>query len=104
MRRRQEKKQKPKPKRLALGSRQPQKARKKRPKASRKNHNNQGTDDEEYEMCLVCVELYSNSRPGEKWVLRIQCKGWVHEECADIGLALTFTCQNCNSDDSDYAY
>ena len=29
---------------------------------------------------------------------------FVHEECADIGFALTFTCQNCNSDDSDYAY
>ena len=61
-------------------------------------------DDEEDEMCLVCVELYSNSRPGEKWVQCIQCKGWAHEECADIGFALTFTCQNCNSDDADYAY
>ena len=48
-------------------------------------------------MCLVCVELYSNSRPGEKWVQYIQCKGWVHEEYADIGFVLTFTCQNCNS-------
>ena len=55
-------------------------------------------------MCLVCVELYSNSRPGEKWVQCIQCKGLAHEECADIGFALTFTCQNCNSDDADYAY
>ena len=101
--RRQEKKQKPKPKRLALGSRQPEKS-KTRPKTSRKNHDNQGTDDEEDEMCLVCVELYSNGRPGEKWVQCIQCKGWAHEECSDIGFALTFTCQNCNSDDSDYAY
>ena len=54
-------------------------------------------------MCLVCVELYSTSRPIENWVQCIQCKGCVHEECADIGFALIFTCQNCKSDDSDYA-
>ena len=41
-------------------------------------------------MCLVCVELYSNSRPREKWVQCIQCKGWAHQEFADIGFALTF--------------
>ena len=45
-------------------------------------------------MCLVCVELYSTSRPGEKWVQCIQCKVCVREECTDIGFALTFTCQN----------
>ena len=61
-------------------------------------------DDEEDEMCLVCIVLYSTSRLGEKWVQCIQCKGWAHEECANIGFALTFTCPNCNSDDSDYAY
>ena len=55
-------------------------------------------------MCLVCIELYPNSRPGEKWVQCIKYKGWAHEECADIGFALTFTSQNCNSDDSDYEY
>ena len=55
--------------------------------------------------CVWCAQSCTpNTRPGEKWVQCIQCKGWVHEECADIGFALTFTCQNCNSDDSDYAY
>ena len=103
-RRRLEKTQNSKPKRLTLGSRQPQKARKKRPKTSRKKHDNQVTDDEEDGMCLVCIELYFNSRPGEKWVLCIQCKGWAHEEYPDIGFVLTFTCQKCNSGDSDNAY
>ena len=73
-----------------------QKSKKKRPKHQKEKHDKQATDDEDDhddEMCLVCVELYSTSRPGEKWVQCIQCKGWVHEKCADIGFALTFTCQ-----------
>ena len=66
----------------------PKKQERKDPKHQEKNMTTKErvTGDGEDEMCLVCVELYSTSRPGEKWVQCIQCKGWAHEECADIGI------------------
>lgn len=48
--------------------------------------------------CLVCLEAYSDSRSGEKWV---QCQGtcrlWSHLECTDSGRY--YICQNCNESD-----
>ncbi|KAG5894396.1 hypothetical protein JTB14_031860 [Gonioctena quinquepunctata] len=37
-----------------------------------KNYLDQSDSDEENCFCLVCLELYGNSRPGEKWVQCIQ--------------------------------
>ena len=101
-------KTKPKPKKcvrqLQLGK--PKKPRRKpRRKKAKTKYNEQESEDEEDEtLCLVCVEAYSNSRPNETWVQCIHCKGWAHEECASIGINPSFTCQNCDTDDSDYVY
>ena len=51
-----------------------------------------------YANCRFCVEPYSNSRTGEKWIKCLSCKDWAHEERALPGKNF-FLCQNCNSDD-----
>lgn len=55
------------------------------------------SEDEDF-YCLVCLEAYSDSRSGEKWV---QCQGtcrlWSHLECTDGGRY--YICQNCNESD-----
>ena len=51
---------------------------------------------EELNICLICCEHFSNSRPGDDWVECLTCKHWAHELCTtgeDI-----FICQNCDSD------
>ncbi|KAK9709456.1 hypothetical protein QE152_g26613 [Popillia japonica] len=39
---------------------------------------------------------FSNSKPKEKWVQCIQCKGWAHELCSDE--SAFFICVHCDSD------
>ncbi|XP_043212195.1 SH3 domain-containing protein C23A1.17-like [Amphibalanus amphitrite] len=60
--------------------------------------------DAEETFCLVCVEPYSNSRPGEQWIRCSACERWAHEACINSDGAGLFVCQNCDSDDSDFAY
>ena len=57
---------------------------------------NESSDEEEW-FCLICVEPYSNSRAGEKWIKCMSCNDWAQEECAPSGK--NFICQNCDSDD-----
>ena len=42
---------------------------------------NESSDEDEW-FCLICVEPYSNSRAGEKWIKFMSCNDWAHEECA----------------------
>ncbi|KAG5880740.1 hypothetical protein JTB14_025504 [Gonioctena quinquepunctata] len=55
-----------------------------------KNYHNQSDSDEENCFCLVCLEPYGTSRPGEKWVQCIQCSNWSHEECTEQEDLYTF--------------
>lgn len=58
---------------------------------------NEGSDGTENEcFCLCCLEPFTNSRPNEKWVQCINCKGWSHEDCT--GGELQYECHNCFSD------
>lgn len=58
---------------------------------------NEGSDGTENEcFCLCCLEPFANSRPNEKWVQCINCKGWSHEDCT--GGELQYECHNCFSD------
>ena len=74
------------------------KPKKRKLKPNRKLLAETDTDDETDTFCLVCPELYSNSRAKEKWVQCVYCKGWSHEECAGSGTSLCYICHNCESD------
>ena len=53
-------------------------------------------EDQEFKICLVCCEHFSNSRPGDDWVQCLTCKHLAYELRTieeDI-----FICQNCDSD------
>ncbi|KAL5236397.1 hypothetical protein ACI65C_003807 [Semiaphis heraclei] len=54
-------------------------------------------DEEDDTMCLVCCELFSSSRPKEKWVQCVKCKNWSHEACTSQ--EDRYICQHCDSDD-----
>lgn len=54
------------------------------------------SEDEEGYYCLVCVESYGRSKPGENWIQCIECKMWSHEEC--VGQTFSYVCHNCDSD------
>ncbi|KAG5862848.1 hypothetical protein JTB14_032129 [Gonioctena quinquepunctata] len=63
---------------------------------------NHGSDSEEETMewyCLICCDLYSNSRPGEQWIECVMCKNWAHSKCLKSEDVHSYVCQNCNSDD-----
>ena len=51
-----------------------------------------GNSDED-ETCIVCGELFSNSRSNEKWIKCGSCQGWSHELCT-MGNAL-YVCHEC---------
>lgn len=70
----------------------PKNTKKKRGRAS------ESSEDDEYN-CLVCIEPYSSSKPGEIWVKCIKCQLWAHEACTLQ--EAQYLCHNCDSDDSD---
>lgn len=49
------------------------------------------TEEDDY-FCLVCVEAYSDSLPGEQWVQCTGCRDWAH------GAGASYVCMNCESD------
>lgn len=48
-------------------------------------------------VCLICMESYMSSKPGQEWIQCINCKKWAHISCVR-GNKINFVCQNCNSD------
>jgi len=54
------------------------------------------SEDEEY-YCIVCLEAYSDSLPGEKWIQCYKCRNWAHNKCKS-GSGAIFICVNCDSD------
>lgn len=57
----------------------------------------ESSSDEEDTLCLVCCEMYSKSKPNEKWIQCTSCKNWAHESCTDG--SLYYICKNCESSD-----
>ncbi|KAI8440679.1 hypothetical protein MSG28_009033 [Choristoneura fumiferana] len=53
-------------------------------------------DETEDCFCLVCMESYISSRPGEDWLQCSGCKLWAHEACTTGDLQ--YLCHNCESD------
>ena len=44
--------------------------------------------------CLICVGMFSKSKPEEVWIQCTQCHLWAHKSCI-IGNSLFFICNNC---------
>lgn len=61
------------------------------------------SDDEEDCLCIICLESFSNSRSGEKWIQCRACKKWAHLHCGEDDPF--YTCIHCLSnlseDDTD---
>ncbi|CAB3250214.1 unnamed protein product [Arctia plantaginis] len=56
-----------------------------------------GSDNEEETMewyCIICCNLYSNSRPGEQWIECVMCKNWAHLKCLKSEDVHSYVCQN----------
>jgi len=56
-------------------------------------------EEEDDTFCMICTELYSNSKSGEAWIQCCRCKFWSHEACAKIMFTAYYTCDNCEADD-----
>ncbi|KAH9645944.1 hypothetical protein HF086_011406 [Spodoptera exigua] len=67
-------------------------------KARKKANTPPASSEEEEYYCLVCLEAFSDSRSGEKWV---QCQGtcrlWSHIDCTDGNRY--YICHNCSESD-----
>lgn len=64
------------------------------------------SEEEEDDVCIICLSPWSASKKGEEWIQCTQCKNWAHVECAGLALkSPVYICHNCNSDaDSMYMY
>ncbi|KAL8605212.1 hypothetical protein ACOMHN_031153 [Nucella lapillus] len=65
-------------------------------KKRRQESDEESSDENEEWPCLVCGELFCNSRSRETWVQCQICLLWAHEECTP-GLPY-FICPNCESE------
>ena len=45
--------------------------------------------------CIICGELYVNSRAGERWIQCEMCSGWCHEDCTGGETSRGFFCDFC---------
>ena len=52
--------------------------------------------DEDESGCIMCGELYADSRPGEQWIQCMKCSQWCHEDCTGGETSSGFTCNFCN--------
>ena len=49
--------------------------------------------------CLVCMEAYSNSKPGEQRIQCMDCGNWSHFACTGVSTnEKYYICDNCMSD------
>ncbi len=47
--------------------------------------------------CIVCRELFSESRPGETCVMCVVCANWAHLQCT-LNDGKTYVCDDCSPD------
>ena len=59
-------------------------------RSSKKNREQSSVSDT---FCIICLEPYSESAPGEIWRRCIICKSWAHKCC--VTSSIRFKCPNC---------
>lgn len=76
------------------------KSKKQKLKKPKKVSNKVSSDDsdEKETYCLVCADLYFNSKQGETWIQCKKCKLWAHEDCTNQMFTAHYTCENCEAD------
>ena len=62
----------------------------------RQDRNARCKHDEDGYGCIMCGELYTDSRPGEQWIQCMKCRQWCHEDCTGGETSSGFTCDFCN--------
>ena len=60
-------------------------------KSSKKNLEQSSSVSDTF--CIICLEPYSESAPGEIWRRCIICKSWAHKCC--VTSSIRFKCPNC---------
>ena len=60
-------------------------------RSSKKNLDQFSSDSDTF--CIICLEPYSESAPGEIWRRCIICKSWAHKCC--VISSIRFKCPNC---------
>ena len=45
-------------------------------------------------VCVICYDMFENSKPGEQWVQCKKCTGWAHVSCAP-SITKSKTCVHC---------
>lgn len=54
------------------------------------------SEEEDDALCIICLEPYSKSKPGQNWIQCISCRKWAHIECGKD--CTMYTCIHCTSD------
>lgn len=54
------------------------------------------SDEDDDALCIICLEPYSASKPGQDWIQCISCRKWAHIECGKD--SKLYTCIHCTSD------
>lgn len=69
----------------------------KKSKTNKREPSESSSEDDDDCFCLICLELWSQSKPNENWVKCLSCKKWSHESCTK-GDSIYYICHNCESD------
>lgn len=67
----------------------------KSPQAGTSDQSKFGEEVSEDYACIVCQELYTQSKPGEHWVQCLFCNLWSHNECAGVDKKAQYICDFC---------
>jgi len=84
------------PKKKGKGSGSTQNVKKSERKRLNQQDDSTDSDEDEDCLCLRCLEPYSASKPGEKWIQCVSCKHWSHLKCGED--SPTYIWIHCTSD------
>ena len=81
---------------IEIQTKEKNKAKKKKCVPKKKMKVESESEEENDALCLICLEPFSESKPGQDWVQCVSCKKWAHIECSED--CNMYTCIHCTSD------